>query len=259
MFRHAFPLRAVRDGLCRGGRRRSSQYRLDWWRRSRRDRRRWSTGRTRERVGPSERHGGYVRLGQLRHARSLRASESRPVHLDGCRSSTRAGTRASAHLDRVLGRECAPMKQPDSHSTLPLGVAEAGALRRLSRTLGNPASVAVAVAVALALRLAVYLADRSLFIDEAFIALNVSRRSATGLTGVLSWNSAAPIGFLEIEKGLTALFGESEHVLQRRPSSPRSPRFCSLLLSPGAYSTPTQPRLLWLCSRASPSLPPTPR
>ena len=109
------------------------------------------------------------------------------------------------------------MKQPDSHSTLPLGVAEAGALRRLSRTLANPASVAVAVAVALALRLAVYLADRSLFIDEAFIALNVSRRSATGLTGVLGWNSAAPIGFLEIEKGLTALFGDSEHVLRAAP------------------------------------------
>ena len=67
------------------------------------------------------------------------------------------------------------------------------------------------------LRLAVYLANRSLIVDEAFMALNVARRSATGLTGQLDWNSAAPIAFLEIEKGLTALFGSSDFVLRLAP------------------------------------------
>ena len=76
---------------------------------------------------------------------------------------------------------------------------------------------------------------------------------------MLSWNSAAPIGFLEIEKGLTALFGDSEHGL---PAAPFVASVASVLLfvalAPRLFS-PTQPRLLWLCSRASPSLPPTPR
>ena len=74
--------------------------------------------------------------------------------VDSCRYSRFRAPRQSAR------RERAPMKQPDSHSAVPLGVGEAGALRRLSRTLANPASLAVAVAVALAFRLAVYLADR---------------------------------------------------------------------------------------------------
>ena len=73
------------------------------------------------------------------------------------------------------------------------------------------------MALAASLRLAVYLADRSLIVDEAFIALNVARRSASGLTGQLDWNSAAPIAFLEIEKGLTSLFGSSDYVLRLAP------------------------------------------
>jgi hypothetical protein len=77
--------------------------------------------------------------------------------------------------------------------------------------------LAAIVALAGSLRLAVYLADRSLIIDESFMALNVARRSATGLTGQLDWNTAAPIAFLEIEKGLTALFGSSDFVLRLAP------------------------------------------
>ena len=61
--------------------------------------------------------------------------------------------------------------------------------------------LAAIVALAGSLRLALYLSNRSLIVDEAFMALNVARRSATGLTGQLDWNSAAPIAFLEIEKG----------------------------------------------------------
>ena len=83
--------------------------------------------------------------------------------------------------------------------------------------LASPLMLAAIVALAGSLRLAVYLADRSLIIDESFMALNVARRSATGLTGQLDWNTAAPIAFLEIEKGLTALFGSSDFVLRLAP------------------------------------------
>jgi hypothetical protein len=86
-----------------------------------------------------------------------------------------------------------------------------------ARVLASPVTLVTACALAGLLRLAVYAADRSLVIDEAFVALNVARRSPTGLTGELDWNSAAPVVFLEIEKALTALFGNSEHVLRAAP------------------------------------------
>ncbi|MGZ4315755.1 MAG: glycosyltransferase family 39 protein, partial [Gaiellaceae bacterium] len=66
-------------------------------------------------------------------------------------------------------------------------------------------------------RVAAYFADRSLTLDESFVALNVQRRSAGGLLDRLDWNSAAPTAFLEIEKGLSAILGSSEHVLRAAP------------------------------------------
>jgi hypothetical protein len=63
----------------------------------------------------------------------------------------------------------------------------------------------------------VYAADRSLLIDEAFISLNLERHSAGQLMGGLDWNQAAPIGFIEIEKVLTTIFGNSEYVLRAAP------------------------------------------
>lgn len=83
--------------------------------------------------------------------------------------------------------------------------------------LASPFVLGAIVVLAGSLRLAVYLANRSLIIDEAFISLNVARRSAAGLAGQLDWNSAAPVAFLEIEKGLTKLFGSSDLVLRLAP------------------------------------------
>jgi len=76
--------------------------------------------------------------------------------------------------------------------------------------------VALVVLAALT-RIAVYVADRSLTTDEAFIALNVERRSAARLTGELDWNQAAPLAFLEIQKGVTGVFGSSEYALRAAP------------------------------------------
>jgi uncharacterized membrane protein len=90
-------------------------------------------------------------------------------------------------------------------------------MRRIEHVLLSPLTIVTIVVSAALVRGAVYLADRSLIIDEAFIALNLGRRSADHLTGELDWNQAAPIGFLEIEKLLVTLFGSSEYVLRAAP------------------------------------------
>ena len=89
--------------------------------------------------------------------------------------------------------------------------------RSLTRVLTSPVTLATLLLVAALVRASVYFADRSLTLDEAFIALNVERRSSVRLTDVLDWNSAAPVGFLEVEKMLTSLFGNSEYVLRAAP------------------------------------------
>lgn len=68
-----------------------------------------------------------------------------------------------------------------------------------------------------ALRLTQYLANRSLSIDESFLALNLIQKAPRDLLGELNFNQAAPLGFLEVEKLAIALFGQSEYAL-RLPS-----------------------------------------
>jgi len=67
------------------------------------------------------------------------------------------------------------------------------------------------------LRAVLYAANRSLTLDESFVALNIERRSAGKLLGQLDWNSAAPTAFLELEKALSIALGGSEHVLRAAP------------------------------------------
>ena len=50
------------------------------------------------------------------------------------------------------------------------------------------------------LRLAHYITNRSLWLDEAFIALNIINKSFFQLVDKLDYCQAAPIGFLFIEK-----------------------------------------------------------
>jgi hypothetical protein len=88
------------------------------------------------------------------------------------------------------------------------------------RIVGLPAAriaLGVLIALGLAIRVFFYLSDRSLTLDEAFIALNIQRKSPSGLLGELDWNSAAPPAFLEIEKLLASLAGSSELVLRALP------------------------------------------
>lgn len=89
--------------------------------------------------------------------------------------------------------------------------------RELVGRIGSPRLLLAIISFGVLARAAVYLADRSLTLDESFVALNVDRRSAGDLLGRLDWNSAAPMAFLEIEKGVSAAFGSSEHVLRAAP------------------------------------------
>lgn len=62
-----------------------------------------------------------------------------------------------------------------------------------------------------------YLNNRSLWFDEANLALNIVNRSYTELLTPLDYNQAAPPGFLWIEKLSTQLFGNSEYSLRLFP------------------------------------------
>ena len=65
--------------------------------------------------------------------------------------------------------------------------------------------------------LALFLNCRSLWLDEAMIALNIIDRSYQELTAPLSYNQAAPVLFLWAEKITARLFGYSEYGLRLFP------------------------------------------
>jgi len=67
------------------------------------------------------------------------------------------------------------------------------------------------------LRLRQYFVNRSLWIDEASLALNIINRSFNELTLTLDYDQGAPIGFLFIEKLLVLIFGNQEYILRLFP------------------------------------------
>jgi hypothetical protein len=68
-----------------------------------------------------------------------------------------------------------------------------------------------------ALRILEYVANRSLSIDEAYLALNLIEKSPTELIRALEFNQAAPIGFLEAEKLTITIYGHDEYALRLLP------------------------------------------
>ena len=67
------------------------------------------------------------------------------------------------------------------------------------------------------LRLWQYFANSSLWVDEAALARNIVDRSPAGFFSPLDYAQVAPPGFLLIEKGAVALFGNSEWSLRLFP------------------------------------------
>jgi hypothetical protein len=68
-----------------------------------------------------------------------------------------------------------------------------------------------------AVRTAHYFANRSLWLDEAMLALNIGERSFAGLLDPLAFNQAAPLGFLWLEKLAVSVLGVGEMALRLFP------------------------------------------
>ena len=73
------------------------------------------------------------------------------------------------------------------------------------------------LAAAAALRLEQYLHNRSFWLDESLLSLNLIEESARGLLHSLDYVQSAPAGFLLAQKGALDLFGESERTLRLIP------------------------------------------
>lgn len=66
-------------------------------------------------------------------------------------------------------------------------------------------------------RFAQYAANRSFWVDEAALVLNIRSHSATQLFGTLDYDQAAPPLFMLAERGLLKAFGGSEYSLRLLP------------------------------------------
>jgi hypothetical protein len=75
----------------------------------------------------------------------------------------------------------------------------------------------VLIGLGVLLRLAQYLANRSLWLDESCLALNIVNRSFSELLQPLDYYQGAPIGFLMLERLAVYAFGNSEYALRLIP------------------------------------------
>ena len=85
-----------------------------------------------------------------------------------------------------------------------------------SENTDNRFSIAF-LAFAIVTRIITYLWNRSLFLDEASLALNVIEKNWQELTGILDYTQSAPVGFLLVSKWMVTLFGHGEFVLRLFP------------------------------------------
>lgn len=126
----------------------------------------------------------------------------------------------------------------------------------------SPLLWAIATTGAL-LRVARYGDNRSLWLDEAFLALNLKEKSFSQLSSGLEFLQTAPLGFLWAEKGVLTVFGDSEFALRLVPllaslaSLPLFVHVARRLLPPLAallatFLFATNPRLLYFAAEAKP-------
>jgi hypothetical protein len=73
------------------------------------------------------------------------------------------------------------------------------------------------IAVGMLLRLRQYFFDRSLWLDEAFLSLDIRHDSFSQLWGSQRHSQVAPVGFLTLEKAMTNLLGNSEYAFRLVP------------------------------------------
>ncbi|MBO9999704.1 MAG: glycosyltransferase family 39 protein [Cyanobacteria bacterium SID2] len=75
----------------------------------------------------------------------------------------------------------------------------------------------LAIAFAVTLRIVQYFHNRSLWADEAVLALNIIDRNYLQLLQPLDYNQGAPIGFLWVEKLAIQVLGDSEYAFRLFP------------------------------------------
>lgn len=73
------------------------------------------------------------------------------------------------------------------------------------------------ICLGVVLRLAQYLFNRSLWLDESLLALNITNRSFSELLEPLDYYQGAPVGFLILEKLAIQAFGNNDYVLRLLP------------------------------------------
>ncbi|HEY7362621.1 MAG TPA: hypothetical protein VIE37_00835, partial [Methylomirabilota bacterium] len=78
-------------------------------------------------------------------------------------------------------------------------------------------AITILLVLGVALRLRAYLANRSLWLDESFLALNIINRPFAELRQPLEYVQAAPFGFLYAERLVVELLGASEYALRLLP------------------------------------------
>ncbi|MBI4621870.1 MAG: glycosyltransferase family 39 protein [Verrucomicrobia bacterium] len=79
------------------------------------------------------------------------------------------------------------------------------------------AALVSAFVVGAAIRLWQYALNPSLWMDEAFLALNITERGFAQLAEPLAYNQAAPVGFLFAERAAFVQFGNNEYALRLFP------------------------------------------
>lgn len=100
--------------------------------------------------------------------------------------------------------------------TLPDNYADTNKVQPKTNKLINQLAL-LAIAFGIIIRLAQYISNRSLWGDEAYIALNIVNRSYLELLQPLDYDQAAPPGFLWVEKLAVQLFGNNEYSLRLFP------------------------------------------
>ncbi len=85
------------------------------------------------------------------------------------------------------------------------------------------------VGIGILLRVMQFAADRSLWLDEAALALNIAHRSFADLLQPLDYNQGAPLGFLIAQKMLVQMFGNEDNVLRLFPLA------AAIAAMPGMY------------------------
>jgi Dolichyl-phosphate-mannose-protein mannosyltransferase len=79
------------------------------------------------------------------------------------------------------------------------------------------AAVLLLILLGALLRLRQYLTGRSLWADEAMLALNIVDRNFAGMFQPLDYDQGSPIGFLLVEKFFNSILGKSEFALRLFP------------------------------------------